>query len=233
MMLVCICQPSMLWKLSAWLCWHHLLPYSTTSPSAELCCATHLLYCLQQTSLEFRPDFLSSSSRFSFHSGHVCLEEFLESATRLRISELPYFWMWGKFALDLRRHINYRVAHKELMLQSNLLSRNHLHIHQVCAGSFEITRKLSGLLYYPTCMWWGDCHVSWNMCYQGTGHMLVHIPWSYHPQYQVLACHTHIAAINFFVTGVCTAYVEIPSTTWDEEFWYWDHCCHGPKLVVE
>ena len=26
----------------------------------------------------------------------------------------------------------------------------------VCAGSFEKTQSLSGLLYYPTCMWWGD-----------------------------------------------------------------------------
>ena len=59
-------------------------------------------------------------------SVHMCLEDFLESATRLRISELPNFWTQGEFALDLGRHINHHVAHKELMLQSNLLSRNHL-----------------------------------------------------------------------------------------------------------
>ena len=57
------------------------------------------------------PDFLSSS----FHGGHMCLEDFLESATCLRISELPHFWTWGEFALDLVRHINH-VAYKELML---------------------------------------------------------------------------------------------------------------------
>ena len=104
-------------------------PPSFTSPSVGLCCATHLLCCLQQTCLEFRPDFLSSSSHFSFHSGHMCLEDFLESATHLRISELPHFWTWGEFALDLGQHINHHVAHKELMLQSNLLSSNHLHIN--------------------------------------------------------------------------------------------------------
>ena len=62
-------------------------------------------------------------------AGKMCLEDFLESATRLRISELPHFWTWGEFVLDLGRHINHHVAHKELMLQSNLLSSNHLHIH--------------------------------------------------------------------------------------------------------
>ena len=92
-----------------------------------LCCATHLLCCLQQTCLEFRPNFLSSSSGFSFHSGHMCLEDFLKSATHLKISELPHFW--SEFALDLGWHINQHVAHQELLLQSNLLSRNHLHIH--------------------------------------------------------------------------------------------------------
>ena len=54
----------------------------------------------------------------------MCLEDFLESATCLRISELSHFWTWGEFALDLGRHINHHVAPKELML-----SRNHLHIH--------------------------------------------------------------------------------------------------------
>ena len=45
----------------------------------------------QQTCLEFRPDFLSSRSRFSFHSGNMYLEDFLELATHLRISEFPHF----------------------------------------------------------------------------------------------------------------------------------------------
>ena len=49
----------------------------------------------------------------------MCLEDFLESATCLRISELLHFWTWGEFALDFGRHINHHVAHKELMLQSN------------------------------------------------------------------------------------------------------------------
>ena len=48
----------------------------------------------------------------------MCLEDFLQSATRLRISELPHIWTWGEYALDLGRHINHHVAHKELMLQS-------------------------------------------------------------------------------------------------------------------
>ena len=112
-------------------------PPSFRSPSVELCCATHLLCCLQQTCLEFRPDFLSSSSHFSFHSGHMCLEDFLEPATCLRISELPHFWTWGEFTLDFGRHINQYVAHKELMLQSNLLSRNHLHIHNKFAQALS------------------------------------------------------------------------------------------------
>ena len=40
----------------------------------------------------------------------MCLEDFLESSTRLRISELPHFWTWDKFALDLGRLINHYVA---------------------------------------------------------------------------------------------------------------------------
>ena len=67
----------------------------------------------------------------------MCLEDFLESATCLRISELPHFWTWGEFALDLGRLINHHVAHKELMLQSNLLSRNHLHIHNKFAQALS------------------------------------------------------------------------------------------------
>ena len=100
-------------------------------------CATHLLCCLKQTCLVFRPDFFSSSSRFSFHSGHMCLEDFLESATRLRISQLPLFWTWGEFGFDLGRHINHHVPHKELMLQSNLLSKNRLHIHNKFAQALS------------------------------------------------------------------------------------------------
>ena len=88
-----------------------------------------------------------SSSLFSFH---MCLEDFLETATRLRIFELPHFWTWGEFALDLRRHINHHVAHKELMLQSNLLSRNHLHIHnKFVQAFFEITQSLIWVAVLP------------------------------------------------------------------------------------
>ena len=65
------------------------------------------------------------------------LEDFLESATGLRISELSHFWTWGEFALDLGLHINHHVAHKEPMLQSNLLSRNHLHIHNKFAQALS------------------------------------------------------------------------------------------------
>ena len=85
MMLVCICQPSMLWKLGCdGIIYFLIRPPSFTWPSVGLCCAAHLLCCLQQTCLEFRPDFLSSSSPFSFHSRHMCLEDFLEWATCLR-----------------------------------------------------------------------------------------------------------------------------------------------------
>ena len=97
MILVCICQPSMLWKLGAWLWWHHLIPYSITKfhvtiGGVLLCHTPPQLF--SQTCLEFCPDFLSSSSCFSFHSRHMCLEEFLESATRLRIS-------WASTLLDV------------------------------------------------------------------------------------------------------------------------------------
>ena len=90
-------------------------PPSFMSPSVGLCCATHLICCLQQECLELRPYFLSGGSCFRFHSRHMCLEDFLESATHLKISELPHFWMWGEFALHLGWHINHHAAHKELM----------------------------------------------------------------------------------------------------------------------
>ena len=116
MMLVCLFHPS---KLGCdGIIYFLIPPPSFTSPSMGLCCATYLLCCHQQTCLEFLSDFLSRSSCFSFHSGHMCLEDFLESATRLRISELPHFWTWGEFVFDLGWHIDHHVAHKELMLQS-------------------------------------------------------------------------------------------------------------------
>ena len=127
MMLVCICQLSSFESLA--LGCDGINYFLIPPPWVGFCCALHLFCCLQQTCLEFGRDFLSSCSRFSFHRGHICLEDFLELATHLRISELPHFWTWGEFALDLGRHINHHVVHKKLMLQSNLLSRNHLHIY--------------------------------------------------------------------------------------------------------
>ena len=97
MMLMCICQPPCFESLALGcdgIIYFLIPPPGFTSLSVGLCCATSLLCCLQQTCLEFRPDFLSSSSCFSFHSRHMCLEDFLEWATRLRISELPHFWTW-------------------------------------------------------------------------------------------------------------------------------------------
>ena len=77
------------------------------------------------------------AASIGLHSGHMCLEDFRESATSLRISELPHFWTWDEFALGLGQHINHHVAHKELMLQSNHLSRNHLHIHNKFAQALS------------------------------------------------------------------------------------------------
>ena len=34
-------------------------------------------------------------------SGHICLEDFIEAATCLRMSALPHVWTGVKFALDL------------------------------------------------------------------------------------------------------------------------------------
>ena len=107
-------------------------------PLVWLCCAKYLLCYPQLTCLEIRPDFLSSGSPFSFHSEHMCLKDFLESATRLRILELPHCLtgVVGEFVLDFGRHINHHVGHQELMLQGNLLYRIHLHIHKSCLGTF-------------------------------------------------------------------------------------------------
>ena len=80
----------------------------------------------------------------------MCLEDFLESATRLKISELPHFWTWGEFALNLGRHINHHVAHKELMLQSNLLSPANIKIISISFMLFYVHYlKLPQLLTGP------------------------------------------------------------------------------------
>ena len=95
--------------------------------------------CLQQTCLEFRPDFLSSSSRFSFHSGHMCLEDFLESATSLMIHNfgcgMNLLLIWAAYQSSCRTQ---GADAGLLMLQSsNLLSRNHLHIHNKFAQALS------------------------------------------------------------------------------------------------
>ena len=160
---------------------------------------------------------------------------------------LKTFWNWLHVwwslsfhtfgcGVNLRQHVNHHWAAYQSTCQTQgadaaeqpLLQESPSHPWQVCAGSFEITWSLSGLLYYWTCMWWGDCNISWNMCYRGTGHMLVHIPGSSHPYYLGLACHTH-SFMNFVVTWACTAYLAIPITAWDKEFLCWDHFSHGPK----
>ena len=47
----------------------------------------------------------------------MCLEDFLESATHLRISELQHFLTWGDFELDLGQHINHHVPFEGLLPQ--------------------------------------------------------------------------------------------------------------------
>ena len=67
MMLLCICQPSMLWKLGCdGIILFLIPPPSFMLPSVGLCCATYLLCCLQQTCLEFHPDFLSSTISWDY-----------------------------------------------------------------------------------------------------------------------------------------------------------------------
>ena len=87
------------------------------------------------------------------------VEDFLELAARLRISELPYFqtrraWVaQGRFDLDLDR-ISFIMLHTRLMLQSNLLSRNNFHIHNMGPGLGLISQPLdlqSGTLLTALC----------------------------------------------------------------------------------
>ena len=90
--------------------------------------ATHLLSCLEQSSLDVVPDILCGSISYTCRCAHMQVEDLLEMIACLRVFKLPNFEARGELALGFWWHINPDVAYKKLMLQSYFLARDHFYI---------------------------------------------------------------------------------------------------------
>ena len=91
-------------------------------------CATHLLRCLEQSSLDVVPDILSGPISYTCRRAHMPVEDLLEMIACLRVFKLPDFEARGELALGFWWHINPHVAYKKLMLQGYFLARDHFYI---------------------------------------------------------------------------------------------------------
>ena len=131
-------------------------PTSFMSPYGELSCA-HTSFCLQQKCFEFCPefhcicqDFISIGRRFNFDSQHTRLEDYLDKKQRcLSFSKLPHFWLeciCACFQAAYQSSCRPTVA----KLQSNLLTRDHLHIRNKLAQAPSKTNKQTKNVYSTT-----------------------------------------------------------------------------------
>ena len=103
-------------------------PPSFMMPTVWPSCATYLLSCLEQSSLDVVPDFLSGPISYTCRCAHMQIEDLLEMIACLRVFKLPNFEVRGELALGFWRHINPHVTYKKLMLQSYFLTRDHFYI---------------------------------------------------------------------------------------------------------
>ena len=103
-------------------------PAGFTTPTVRPSCATHLLSCLEQASLDVVPDILSGSISYNCRSTYMQAEDLLEMVARLRVFKLPNFKTRGELALGFWRHINTHTSYKRLVLQSYILARDHFYI---------------------------------------------------------------------------------------------------------
>ena len=101
-------------------------PPGFTMPTVGPSCATHLLSCLEQASLDV-PDILSSSISYTCRCTHMQVED-LEMIAHLRVLKLPNFKARGEHALGFLWHISPHVAYKKLILQGYFLARDHFYI---------------------------------------------------------------------------------------------------------
>ena len=97
-------------------------------PTVRPSCATHLLSCLEQSSLDVVPDILSGPISYTCRCTHMQVEDLLEMIACLRVFKLPNFEARAELALGFWWHINPHVAYKKLMLQSYFLARDHFYI---------------------------------------------------------------------------------------------------------
>ena len=85
-------------------------PPGFTMPTVWPSCATYLLSCLEQSSLDVVPDILSGPISYSCRCAHMQVEDLLEMIACLRVFKLPNFEARGELALGFWRHINPHVT---------------------------------------------------------------------------------------------------------------------------
>ena len=100
-------------------------PPGFATPMVGPSCATHLLSCLEQSSLDV---VQISSVAPSAAPAHMQVEDLLEMTVHLRVFKLPNFQARGELALGFCWHINPHIAYKKLMLQGYFLARDHFYI---------------------------------------------------------------------------------------------------------
>ena len=166
-------------------CLFHLLipPPSFTTLTVGPSCATHLLSCLEQASLDVVPDILSGPISYTCRCTHMQVD-LLEMIASLRVFKLPNFKTRDE--PELWWHINPHVAYKKLILQGYFLIRDHF--FHMCAWSYGKGWSLSAWLPFLTyVMRWLSGFLKRS---QEAGWMLGHTPGFSLPQHLVPACHT-------------------------------------------
>ena len=87
-----------------------------------LSCATHLLSCLEQSSLDVVLDILSGYISYTCRCAYMQVKDLLEIIALLRVLMLPNFEAW------MLVHISPHVAYKKLMLEGYFLARDNFYI---------------------------------------------------------------------------------------------------------
>ena len=76
-------------------------------PTVWPSCATYLLSCLEQFSLDVVPDILSGPISYTCRCAHMQVEDLLEMIACLRVFKLSNFEARGELALGFWRHIKH------------------------------------------------------------------------------------------------------------------------------
>ena len=117
-------------------------PPGFTTPTVWPSCATHLLSCLEQSSLDVVPDILSGPIRYTCRCAHMLVEDLLEMIACLRVFQIR--------GVNLRLDFggtSVLMSLQEADVERYFLARDHFYIcDKFCAWSYGTGWSLSAWL---------------------------------------------------------------------------------------